>query len=145
MQQHYSPRYDTRAWIFQVWASFVISVFLCAVGVWNLPGQGLERAFLAVGFFFCLFTSFTLAKTIRDNRDEQVDTQPWIMQVWLGFVIAITLCAWGLAEMNIEPWRKGYVAVSALFMVSSAFTLAKTIRDNHESALLALPRPAAEG
>ena len=36
---------DTRAWQFQVWASFGVAVFLCATGLAYLPGQALDRAF----------------------------------------------------------------------------------------------------
>ena len=33
---------DTRAWQLQVWVSFGIAVFLCAVGLAWLPGEPLE-------------------------------------------------------------------------------------------------------
>ena len=145
MSQQYSPRPDTKAWIFQVWVSFIVSVLLCAVGIWNLPHEGLDRAFLAVGYFFCLTTAFTLAKTIRDNRDEQVDTSFWVMQVWCAFLVAFVLTGWGLYRMDIEVWRKGYMVATSLFLVSSSFVLAKTIRDNHEAAILSASTPSESG
>ena len=39
---------DTRAWQFQVWASFAIAVFLCATGLAWLPGERLEVAFMFI-------------------------------------------------------------------------------------------------
>ena len=69
----------------QVWISFGLAVLASGIGVILLPGQELDRAFLAIGFFFCLFTSFSVAKTIRDNRDGQVDTSSWLMTVWVAF------------------------------------------------------------
>lgn len=53
---------DTRAWQLQVWVSFVIAVFLCGVGLAWLPGRDLDRAFMVMGYFFCLSAAFVLAK-----------------------------------------------------------------------------------
>lgn len=134
------PKYimqrDTAGWRNQVWISFAAAVCSCAAGVSQLPSQQLDRAFLAIGLFFCLFASFTLAKTIRDNRDGQVDTSSWVMTVWIGFAAAFSLTAWGLWRMAIEDWQKGYMVVSWLFLVSSTFTVAKTVRDKHEADLM---------
>ena len=136
MTQQYLIRRDTSAWNLQVWLSFSIAVLACAVGVWSMPSEELDRAFLAIGLFFCLFSAFTLAKMIRDNRDERVDTPPWIMTVWVGFIVAVVLTAWGLFRMNIGTWEKGYMVVSWLFLVSTAFTLAKSVRDKQEADIL---------
>jgi hypothetical protein len=119
-----------------VWASFVIAMLCATVGVLQLPGQELDRAFLAIGMFFCLFATFAVAKTIRDNRDGQVDTGAWVMTVWVAFVAAVMLTAWGLYRMKIEEWQKYYMLVTWLFLVSAAFTLAKMLRDEQEASLL---------
>ena len=37
--------------------------------------------------------------------------------------------------MNISETYKAYLGVSWLYLVSSAFTLAKTLRDAHEASL----------
>lgn len=129
---------DTNGWVVQVWVSFALALAACAVGVLRLPSQELDRAFLAIGFFFCLFASFAVAKTLRDNRDGQVDTFGWIATVWIGFGAAVTLTGWGLWRMSIVEWQKGYMLVSWLFLVSTTFTLAKTIRDKHDATLSAV-------
>lgn len=127
---------DTGSWRLQVWISFALAILCSGVGVIMLPGAELDRAFLALGFFFCLFASFAVAKTVRDNRDGQVDTSSWVMTVWVAFAAAVGLTAWGLWRMNIPDWQKGYMVVSWLFLISTTFTLAKTIRDGHEADLL---------
>ena len=99
---------------------------------------------MALGVFFCLFTSFAVAKTLRDNRDGQVDTASWVMTVWAAFAAAIALTAWGLWRMNIPSWEKSYMVVSWLFLVSSTFTLAKTVRDGHEAQLMERSGPDTE-
>lgn len=136
-------RRDTNAWTFQVWASFGIAAFLCGMGILNMPSENLDRAFLALGYFFCLSAVFVLSKTIRDNQAERVDTSAWVFQVWAAFLIAVLLTSWGLFRMNIGGWEKGYMIASWLYLVSSAFTLQKAIRDRHEADMLEQSEPAS--
>ena len=136
MASQYVMQRDTQGWRNQVWISFGLAVSACVIGVLWLPGQELDRAFLALGLFFCLFASFALAKTVRDNRDGQVDTASWKTTVWVAFTAAFCLTAWGLWRMNIGEWQKGFMVVSWLFLVSSTFTVAKTVRDKHEADLM---------
>ena len=67
---------DTKAWNLQVWTSFLISVFLCAVGLAYLPGRDLDRAFMVMGYFFCLSAAFVLAKFVRDNERAAGENRP---------------------------------------------------------------------
>ena len=128
-------RRDTRAWRFQVWASFGIATTLCGTGLAYLPGQDLDRAFMVMGYLFCLSTAFALAKFVRDNEQRRNDTPMWGMVVWGGFAMAMALTGWGLWRMEINPQYKAYLAVCWLFLISAVFTLAKTLRDAHEAAL----------
>lgn len=129
---------DTRAWVIQVWVSFGLAVFLCATGLSWLPGQNLERAFMVMGYVFCLSAAFVLAKFVRDNQrpGQAGDTPMWKIVVWGGFFCAMALTGWGLLRMEINPTYKAYLGVSWLFLISSAFTLAKTLRDRHEADLI---------
>ena len=136
MANRYIVQRDTAAWRMQVRISFALAVLCAGVGMLNMPGQELDRAFLAIGMFFCLFASFSVAKTQRDNRDGQVDSSQWVIAVWIAFAAAVLLTGWGLWRMNIDQWQKYYMLVSWLFMVSSTFTLSKTIRDAQEATLL---------
>ena len=130
---------DTRAWQFQVWASFGIAVFLCATGLAWLPGEELDRAFMVMGYVFCLSTVFVLAKAVRDQQKAQrtgeAETPMWRFVVWGGFAVAMGLTLWGLLRMQIDETYKAYLGVSWLYLVTSAFTLAKTLRDRYEADL----------
>jgi len=137
MATRYVMQRDTRAWRLQVRIAFGLAVLCTALGVIQMPGQDLDRAFLAIGMFFCLFATFAVAKTQRDNRDGQVDTSQWVMAVWIAFAAAVLLTGWGLWRMQIDIWQKYYMLVSWLFLVSSSFTLSKTVRDAQEADLLA--------
>ena len=132
---------DTKAWQLQVWTSFGIAVFLCAVGLAYLPGKDLDRAFMVMGYFFCLSTAFVLAKTIRDTENNlregrTVDTTMFKYVAWFGFFIAMALTAWGLLRMEINDTYKAFLGVSWLYLITCAFTLAKTLRDKHEADLM---------
>jgi hypothetical protein len=126
---------DTKAWQLQVWISFGIAVFLCGVGLAWLPGQDLDRAFMVMGYIFCLSTAFFLAKFVRDNQHKTVDTPMWRMVVWTAFFVAMTLTGWGLWRMTINDTYKAFLLVSWLYLITTTFTLAKTLRDKHEADL----------
>jgi hypothetical protein len=127
-------RKDTKAWKLQVWVSFGLAVTLCATGLAYLPGADLDRAFMVMGYMFCLSTAFALAKYVRDNEALKVDSPMWALVVWGGFALAMGLTAWGLWRMEVNPTYKAFLGVSWLFLISTVFTLAKTLRDAHESA-----------
>lgn len=121
---------DTRAWTVQVWLSFLIATALCGFGLAWLPGQDLDRAFMVMGYLFCLCSAFGVAKQVRDRAEAlDVGTPMWSAVVWGGFGMAMALTAWGLWRMDVPPVWKAYLVVAWLFLISSAFTLAKTLRD----------------
>ena len=137
---------DTRAWQFQVWASFGIAVFLCATGLAWLPGERLEVAFMFMGYVFCLSAAFMLAKFVRDNQGAPRGsgqgsgqgggaTPLWKLVVWGGFAVAMGLTGWGLWGMAISATYKAFLGVSWLYLITCAFTLAKMLRDRHEADL----------
>ena len=70
-------RRDTRAWKMQVWISFGLAVTRCGIGLAYLPGQDLDRAFMVMGYVFCMSTAFALAKFVRDNEQRKTDTPMW--------------------------------------------------------------------
>jgi hypothetical protein len=124
---------DTKAWKAQVWISFGIAASLCAIGLAYLPGQDLDRAFMFMGYGFCLSAAFMVAKYVRDNQHKRVDTPMWGMVVWGGFALAMSLTGWGLWRMDVNPTYKAFLGVCWMFLISSVFTLAKTLRDAHEA------------
>jgi hypothetical protein len=127
---------DSKPWQVQVWASFLIAVFLCAVGLSYLPGRDLDRAFMVMGYFFCLSAAFVLAKYVRDqekNQTEVKDTPMFKLVVWGGFFLAMSLTGWGLWRMEVNETYKAFLGVSWLYLITCTFTLAKTLRDRHEA------------
>lgn len=136
------PREDTRAWKIQVWTSFGLACALCGTGLAWLPGEDLDRAFMFMAYLFCTSAAFVVAKHVRDVEGQRRETPMWSLVVWGGFSAAVALTAWGLLRMDVSPTYKAYLGASWLFLVSSVFTLAKTLRDAQD-ALVARTRAAA--
>lgn len=124
---------DTRAWRLQTWISFGLALLVCGTGLAWLPGADLDRAFMVMGYVFCLSTAFALSKFVRDNAVTPSDTPLWSLVVWGGFGVAMALTGWGLFRMDINPTWKAYLVVSWLYLISAAFTLAKMLRDAYEA------------
>ena len=64
------------------------------------------------------------------------NSSSWMAFVWLSFGISLSLSLIGIYNLPVEVWVKGYMAMGLMFTVGSSFTLAKTVRDNHESRKL---------
>jgi hypothetical protein len=69
------PR-TTPAYYLQTIASFAVSAGATCLGIYYLPVDGWERAFLALGLLYTITSSISLAKTVRDRQEEdQVSTR----------------------------------------------------------------------
>jgi hypothetical protein len=60
-------------------------------------------------------------------------TPAWKAFTFVSFGLAVAMLGIGVFFANIDTWTKGYLAMAALLSLSSAFTLAKTLRDEHET------------
>lgn len=47
--------------------SFIISVLLLAIGLWNAELLPSEKGFYAIAFFLCLFGAISVQKNVRDD------------------------------------------------------------------------------
>jgi hypothetical protein len=131
---------DSKPWQAQVWISFLLALFLCAVGLAYLPGKDLDRAFMIMGYLFCMSAAFVLAKYVRDqeksaHEGKMSDTPMFKLVVWGGFALAMSLTGWGLWRMEVNDTYKAFLGVSWLYLITCTFTLAKTLRDKHEADL----------
>jgi hypothetical protein len=62
---------DTPAWILFVWLSFSIAMLMMVVGIYYAPISWWVRGYFYMGTLFMVGSTFTLAKTIRDNFEAQ--------------------------------------------------------------------------
>lgn len=61
---------DSNAWRVQVWITFIVAVGGTGVGISQLPVNYWMRGFLAMGLLFCVSSTLSLAKTVRDKHEE---------------------------------------------------------------------------
>lgn len=60
----------------------------------------------------------------------------WTAFSYASFVVAAAMMAIGIWGLPADLWAKGYLAMAMVFLTGSCFTLAKTVRDDHESKRL---------
>ena len=70
------------------------------------------------------------------NSMQVKDTAAWRFQVVAAFGLALLLTTGGVIYLPVDNWIKGYLLMGVYFTVSSAFGLAKTLRDHHEGSQL---------
>lgn len=68
-----------------------------------------------------------------DTPQNTKDSQAWIAFVWIAFILSSSLIVIGVWYLPVDNWVKGYFAMGFLFSIGSTFSLAKTLRDQHES------------
>jgi hypothetical protein len=60
----------------------------------------------------------------------------WIIQTWVSFIVSVGALTIGIANLPVDNWTKGYMAMGTVFAVGSTMSLAKTTRDIHEERKL---------
>lgn len=61
-------------------------------------------------------------------------TAAFFVQAVVAFAISFLAALGGIYFLPLDPWPRLFLGVTFLFLVSSAFTLAKVIRDQQEAA-----------
>jgi hypothetical protein len=58
------------AWIFQSWASFILSISAMTIGILNLPVDTWIKGYLGMGLMFSVGSTISLSKTVRDQHES---------------------------------------------------------------------------
>ena len=67
---------------------------------------------------------------------ESSNTKAFYTMAWIAFTISSLGMLAGLYYMEADVATKGYLAMTFLFCITSCFTVAKVVRDKHESQRL---------
>ena len=57
----------------------------------------------------------------------------WVMFGYISFAASIVMVGAGILFLPQDWWVKGYFAMAVLLLIQACFTLAKSLRDVHES------------
>lgn len=61
-------------------------------------------------------------------------TPAFFVQAAVAFAISFVTALGGIYFLPLDSWQRLFLGITFLFLVSSAFTLAKVIRDQQEAA-----------
>ncbi|MGB0525223.1 MAG: YiaA/YiaB family inner membrane protein [Flammeovirgaceae bacterium] len=62
------------------------------------------------------------------------NTAAWRFKAWVSFLLAFGMTIGGIICLPApSAWAQAFILMGLLFTVNSSFSLAKTIRDDHEA------------
>ncbi|WP_077087544.1 YiaA/YiaB family inner membrane protein [Mycobacterium rhizamassiliense] len=69
---------------------------------------------------------------LPDNTAK--NTAAFFVQAAIAFGVSFLSALGGIYFLPIDSWQRMFLGITVLFLVSSAFTLAKVIRDQQEAS-----------
>ncbi|WP_029112898.1 YiaA/YiaB family inner membrane protein [Mycobacterium sp. URHB0044] len=69
-------------------------------------------------------------------NDMSKNTAAFFLQAAVAFGVSFVGAIGGIFFLPLDVWQRLFLAMAVLFLVSSAFTLAKVIRDQQEAATI---------
>jgi len=67
------------------------------------------------------------------NQVKRGNTTAFYVQAALSFAISVSALAIGIAYLPMGAWPRAFLALGLMFVVTSAFTLSKCVRDQQEA------------
>lgn len=61
------------------------------------------------------------------------NTAAYFLQAAIAFGVSLLGMLGGILFLPLDPWQRLFLGMTALFLVTSSFTLAKVIRDQQEA------------
>ncbi|MBE9129454.1 MULTISPECIES: YiaA/YiaB family inner membrane protein [unclassified Coleofasciculus] len=71
MESPFKNETHSSAWIFQTWASFIISISAMSIGILYLPVDSWTKGFMGMGLGFSVGSTISLSKTTRDIHESK--------------------------------------------------------------------------
>ncbi|WP_406128517.1 YiaA/YiaB family inner membrane protein [Streptomyces sp. NBC_00989] len=69
---------------------------------------------------------------MSDTPVKQQTTAAYHGQAVASFAIALAATAIGIFQLDADTWVRAFLGIAVLYLVTSAFTLAKVVRDRQE-------------
>ncbi|MET7285682.1 YiaA/YiaB family inner membrane protein [Streptomyces sp. NPDC005573] len=70
---------------------------------------------------------------MSDTPVKQQNTAAFYGQAVASFAIAMVATTVGILRLHADAWVRSFLGIAVLYLVTSAFTLAKVIRDRQEA------------
>ena len=68
-----------------------------------------------------------------ESTPQPRSTTAFYIQAAISFGVSVTAVAVGIAYLPVGAWIRAFLGLGLLYVVTSSFTLAKCVRDQHES------------
>jgi hypothetical protein len=65
--------------------------------------------------------------------NQSRNTNAFFAQAGVSFAVALMSMLFAVVYLPVDPWVRAFLGLNTLFLVTSAFTLAKCIRDAQEN------------
>lgn len=69
--------------------------------------------------------------------NQTKNTTAFYAQAGISFAVALCAMLFALLYVPVEPWVRAFFGITTLYLTTSAFTLAKVVRDAQESQYVA--------
>jgi hypothetical protein len=70
---------------------------------------------------------------MSDTPVKQQSTAAFYGQAVASFAVALAATALGIFNLRADAWVRAFLGIAVLYLVTSAFTLSKVIRDRQEA------------
>ncbi|MFG2331893.1 YiaA/YiaB family inner membrane protein [Streptomyces sp. NPDC048604] len=70
---------------------------------------------------------------MSDTPIKQQNTAAYYMQAVISFGIALGAVGLGILNLDADVWVRAFLGIAVLYLTTSAFTLAKVVRDRQEA------------
>ncbi|RFU82615.1 hypothetical protein DY218_31720 [Streptomyces triticagri] len=70
---------------------------------------------------------------MSETQVKQQNTAAYYGQAVASFGVALAAVTVGIAKLDADAWVRGFLGIAVLYLTTSAFTLAKVIRDRQEA------------
>jgi hypothetical protein len=57
----------------------------------------------------------------------------WVNFITCSFVLSVFMVGGGIFFMDMDVWKKGYLAMGAIMLIQTSISLSKTLRDNQDA------------
>jgi len=69
----------------------------------------------------------------KPTEHQPAPSAAWVTQTYVSFAVSLSAAAIGIAYLPVDPWMRAFLAIAVLYAVTSAISLSKAMRDQHES------------
>ncbi|MCK8679294.1 MULTISPECIES: YiaA/YiaB family inner membrane protein [Streptomyces] len=70
---------------------------------------------------------------MSDTPVKQQNTAAYYGQAVASFALAVAAVTVGIVRMEADAWVRAFLGIAVLYLTTSAFTLAKVVRDRQEA------------